>query len=112
MTEILYAVINQINLEHIFLSELFLDITASILSNSQIFKIPFPSLITKTGKQYLCTLFDLQASTLHPWGKSSVSGYLYFDSGGVVVHSTLTIALHFCPSARQFIHIAALDPGV
>ena len=45
--------------------------------------------------------------------------------GGVVVywsiHSTLTLRArvrispsprHFCPSARQFIHIAALDPGV
>ena len=29
-----------------------------------------------------------------------------------VVGSNLTHAWHFCPSARQFIHIAALDPGV
>ena len=26
--------------------------------------------------------------------------------------SYFTITMHFCPSARQFIYIAALDPGV
>ena len=29
-----------------------------------------------------------------------------------VVGSNPDNARHFCPSARQFIHIAALDPGV
>ena len=67
---------------------------------------------------------------LKPWRtKNSKLGlflqiYIYL-SGGVVVywsiHSTLTLRArvrispsprHFCPSARQFIHIAALDPGV
>ena len=51
---------------------------------------------------------------------------LELETGGIVVywniHSTpshaeshcsnLTIVIHFRPSARQFIHIAALDPGV
>ena len=53
------------------------------------------------------------------------STWLLVAKSGVMVywsiHSTLTLRArvrispspwHFCPSARQFIHIAALDPGV
>ena len=34
------------------------------------------------------------------------------DSHAESPGSNLTIAMHFCPSARNFIHIAALHPGV
>ena len=65
-------------------------------------------------------------SFISPWKSiTRVKSLQHYILWGVVVywsiHSTLTLRTrvrlspsprHFCPSARQFIHIAALDPGV